>query len=39
MWEAIVEYRLFIGRPAEGRPFARPKRRWMNNIKIKLGVS
>jgi hypothetical protein len=38
MKKAIVEYKLFIGKHEKGRTLARPKRRGMNNIKIKLGV-
>jgi hypothetical protein len=29
-------YRLLVRRPEEKRPFGRPRRRWEDNIKIKL---
>jgi hypothetical protein len=29
-------YRLLVGKPEEKRPLGRPRRRWMNNIKIYL---
>jgi hypothetical protein len=29
-------YRILVGKPEENRPLARPKRRWVVNIKIDL---
>jgi hypothetical protein len=30
-------YRLLVGKPEEKRPLGRPKRRWVDNIRMKLG--
>jgi hypothetical protein len=30
-------YRLLVGRPEEKRPLGRPRRRWMDNIKMDLS--
>jgi hypothetical protein len=30
-------YRLLVGKPEEERPLARPKHRWVNNIRMDLG--
>jgi hypothetical protein len=29
-------YRIFVGKPEEERPLGRPRRRWVDNIKIDL---
>jgi hypothetical protein len=29
-------YRILVGKPEERRPLGRPRRRWMDNIKIDL---
>jgi hypothetical protein len=29
-------YRILVGKPEERRPLGRPKRRWVNNIKMDL---
>jgi hypothetical protein len=29
-------YRIFVGKPEGKRPLARPRRRWVGNIKINL---
>jgi hypothetical protein len=29
-------YRILVGNPAEKRPLGRPRRRWVNNIKMNL---
>jgi hypothetical protein len=36
MGEGRGEYRVLVGRPEGRRPFGRPRRRWENNIKMKL---
>jgi hypothetical protein len=30
-------YRLLVGKPEGKRPLGRPRRRWVNNIKMDLG--
>jgi hypothetical protein len=30
-------YRLLVGRPEEKRPLRRPRRRWVDNIRMYLG--
>jgi hypothetical protein len=30
------EYRILVGRPEEKRPLGRPRRRWVDNIKMDL---
>jgi hypothetical protein len=30
-------YRILVGKPEEKRPQGRPRRRWVDNIKIDLG--
>jgi hypothetical protein len=30
-------YRLLVGKPEEKRPLERPRRKWMDNIKMDLG--
>jgi hypothetical protein len=36
MGEGRGVYRVLVGRPEGKRPLGRPKRRWMNNIKVDL---
>jgi hypothetical protein len=36
MGEKSNAYRLFLGKPAGRRPLGRPRRRWLNNIRIDL---
>jgi hypothetical protein len=31
-------YRIFVGKPEGKRPLGRPRRRWVNNIKMDLIV-
>jgi hypothetical protein len=31
-------YRLFVGKPEGKRPLGRPRRRWVDNIRMDLGV-
>jgi hypothetical protein len=35
-WEKRNVYRLLVGRPEGKRPLGRPRRRWMDNIKMGL---
>jgi hypothetical protein len=30
-------YRILVGKPEGKRPLGRPRRRWMDNIKMNLG--
>jgi hypothetical protein len=30
-------YRLFVGKPEEKRPLGRPRRKWVDNIRMDLG--
>jgi hypothetical protein len=30
-------YRLLVGKPEEKRPLGRPRRRWVDNIRMNLG--
>jgi hypothetical protein len=30
-------YRILVGKPERKRPLGRPRRRWVNNIKMNLG--
>jgi hypothetical protein len=30
-------YRLLVGKPEEKRPLGRPRRRWVDNIRMELG--
>jgi hypothetical protein len=42
MGEKRNVYRLLVGKPGGKRPLGRPRRRWMNNIKmdhLEIGVS
>jgi hypothetical protein len=36
MWEKINAYRLLVGKPEGKRPQGRPRRRWVDNIKMDL---
>jgi hypothetical protein len=36
MWEKRNAYRLLVGKPERRRPLGRPRRRWMDNIRIDL---
>jgi hypothetical protein len=36
MWEKRNVYRLLVGKPEGKRPLGRPRRRWMDNIKMDL---
>jgi hypothetical protein len=36
MWEKRNAYRILVGNPVGKRPLGRPKRRWVDNIKIDL---
>jgi hypothetical protein len=36
MGEKRNAYRLLVGKPEEKRPLGRPRRRWVDNIKIDL---
>jgi hypothetical protein len=37
MGEKRNTYRLLVGKPEEKRPLGRPRRRWMDNIRMDLG--
>jgi hypothetical protein len=37
MGEKRNAYRLFVGKPEGKRPLGRPRRRWVDNIKMDLG--
>jgi hypothetical protein len=37
MEERRNTYRLLVGKPEEKRPLGRPRRRWVDNIRIDLG--
>jgi hypothetical protein len=37
MGEKRNAYRLLVGKPEGKRPLGRPKRRWVDNIKVNLG--
>jgi hypothetical protein len=37
MGEKRNAYRLLVGRPEEKRPLGRPRRRWVDNIRMDLG--
>jgi hypothetical protein len=39
MGEKRNAYRLLEGKPEEKRPLGRPRRRWVDNIKMDLGVT
>jgi hypothetical protein len=36
MGEKRTAYRIFVGKPEGKRPLGRPRRRWVDNIKIDL---
>jgi hypothetical protein len=38
MGEKRNAYRLFVGNPEGKRPLGRPRRRWVDNIRMDLGV-
>jgi hypothetical protein len=37
MGENRNAYRLLVGKPERKRPLGRPRRRWVNNIRMDLG--
>jgi hypothetical protein len=37
MGEKRNAYRLLVGKPEEKRPLGRPRRRWLDNIRMDLG--
>jgi hypothetical protein len=37
MREEMNTYRLLVGKPEGKRPLGRPRRRWVNNIRMDLG--
>jgi hypothetical protein len=37
MGEKMKAYRLLVGKPEGRRPLGRPRRRWVDNIRIDLG--
>jgi hypothetical protein len=37
MGETRNAYRILVGKPEGKRPLGRPRRRWVNNIKMDLG--
>jgi hypothetical protein len=37
MWEKRNTYRLLMGNPEGKRPLGRPRRRWVDNIRMDLG--
>jgi hypothetical protein len=36
MWEKMNAYRLLVGKPEGRRPLGRPRRRWLDNIRMDL---
>jgi hypothetical protein len=36
MWEKRNTYRILVGKPEGRRPLGRPRRKWVDNIKIDL---
>jgi hypothetical protein len=36
MGEKLNAYRIFLGKPEGRRPLVRPRRRWVDNIKMNL---
>jgi hypothetical protein len=37
MFSSYLEYRLLVGKPEGKRPLGRPRRRWVDNIRMDLG--
>jgi hypothetical protein len=37
MWEKRDAYRLLVGKPEGKRPLGRPRRRWVDNIRMDLA--
>jgi hypothetical protein len=37
MWEKRNAYRTLVGKPEGKRPLVRPRRRWVDSIKMDLG--
>jgi hypothetical protein len=37
MGEMRNAYKLLVGKPEEKRPLGRPRRRWVDNIRMDLG--
>jgi hypothetical protein len=37
-WEKRNAYRLLVGKPEGRRPLRKPRRRWLDNIRMDLGV-
>jgi hypothetical protein len=37
IWEKRNAYRLLVGKPEGKRPLGRPRRRWVDNIRMDLG--
>jgi hypothetical protein len=37
IWEKWNAYRLFVGKPEGKRPLGRPRRGWVDNIRMDLG--
>jgi hypothetical protein len=35
--EKRTAYRILVGKPEEKRPLGRPRRRWVENVKMDLG--
>jgi hypothetical protein len=36
MWEKMIVYRILVRKPDGKRPLGRPRRRWIDNIKVDL---
>ena len=36
MWRVWVVYRVLLGKPERRRPLGRPRRRWVDNIRMDL---
>jgi hypothetical protein len=37
MGEKRITYRILVGKPERKRPLGRPRRRWVNNVRMDLG--
>jgi hypothetical protein len=37
IWKKRNAYRILMGNPEGKRPLGRPRRRWMNNVRMDLG--